>query len=261
LSIGLQSFVEDNLIQMNRAHSSQQGIRSVKEAQDVGLTNITIDLMYGLPGLSKQQWKDNLTTALSLDVDHISAYCLTIEPKTVFGKWVENNKIVVPKDEVSANQMQVLIDTLGADDYEHYEISNFARKEMYSKHNTAYWQQKKYNGVGPSAHSYNGVSRSWNVSNNHLYVKSLTQGKLANEVEILSEKDKVNEYIMTGLRTKWGINLSNINNGQLNLTEFNEGVAQFLEQGYLTKKETVLTLTSKGKHIADRIASDLFIVD
>ncbi len=175
LSIGIQSFHDDDLLLMNRAHSCDQAINSIKLAQEEGFSNISIDLIYGLPGLSASNWSANIQNAIDLNVQHISAYCLTIEKKTVFYNWHESNKIILPDDQQTLDQFVVLTDLLVANGFEHYEISNFGKQGYYSKHNSNYWLQEKYLGIGPSAHSFNGQSRMWNVRNNNQYIKAIAE--------------------------------------------------------------------------------------
>ncbi|MBT5403417.1 MAG: radical SAM family heme chaperone HemW, partial [Crocinitomicaceae bacterium] len=206
LSIGIQSFHDDDLLLMNRAHSSQQASKCIKLAQQEGFNNISIDLIYGLPGLSSDNWLANIQNAIDLNVQHISAYCLTIEKKTVFYNWHESNKIILPDDQQTLDQFVALTDLLVSNGFEHYEISNFGKRGYYSKHNSNYWLQEKYLGIGPSAHSFNGQSRMWNVRNNNQYIKAIAEEKSFHEQETLTPRDQFNEYILTRLRTKWGIN-------------------------------------------------------
>ena len=204
LSIGIQSFFVYDLKLMNRAHNSAEAMKCL-EAATKYFDNISLDLIYGIPGLSNEKWKQNIETALSFGIPHISSYALTVEPKTALKKLIQTGKIDKPKDEVAAEHFQILVKTLEANGFIHYELSNFGKENYFSKNNSAYWLGKKYIGIGPSAHSYDGVSRSWNVSNNAIYLKSLEENKLPSETEILSKTDRYNEYIMTGLRTIWGV--------------------------------------------------------
>ncbi|MFD1819071.1 oxygen-independent coproporphyrinogen-3 oxidase [Pseudarcicella hirudinis] len=262
LSIGIQSFNENHLKSLNRVHNAHEAESCVKYSQDLGIENISIDLIYAIPAPDHLIWEDDLAKATSLGINHISAYSLTIEPQTVFGKWLKQGKIQAIDDEFAARQFEMLIDTLAAKGYEQYEISNFASESLYSRHNTSYWKQEEYLGVGPSAHSFNGSSRQYNISNNALYVKSIFRNEIPAEVEMLSIEDKVNEYLLTGLRTKWGVNLSKIDSiSGKNFQEIQkETLSAFRESNFLQIHEGTIKLTSKGKLFADRIASDLFLV-
>ena len=260
LSIGIQSFREADLVLMNRAHNSKQAMQSVKDAKDAGFTNITIDLIYGLPNLSTDDWKKNLEIAMNLNVDHLSCYSLTVEPKTALAKMISQHKVSDIDDAQSALHFEMLMDTAVKNNYEHYEISNFARNKNYSKHNTSYWQRKKYLGVGPSAHSFDGESRQWNIYNNAVYIRSLAKDEIPFEREELSKRDKFNEYILTSLRTQWGINI------ELIRSEFGEEVAEKLivklneqlKEAMMTVENKNYILTRKGKFFADKISLALF---
>lgn len=263
LSIGVQSFRDEDLQWMNRAHTSTQADYAVKCAQDRGFDNITIDLIYSVPGLSAQAWQHNIEKALDLEVQHISAYSLTIEPKTVLGNQLAKGELHPAPDEVSEEQFRVLRQMLLRAGFEHYEVSNFCRPGMQSRHNSSYWKGAHYLGVGPSAHSFNGSSRQWNVANNAKYISGITNGNPNFEIEQLSETMRFNEYLMTGLRTQWGIDLSHIQQ------EFGIDLRQreqtqlmsFLQQGLLIEEENHIRLTESGLLRADRISSDLFIVE
>ena len=205
LSIGTQSFFDEDLRLMNRAHNASDAEGSIKRAQDFGFENLSIDLIYGSPTSSLEIWKQNLNKTIALEVPHISSYALTIEPKTALEKWIANGKVSNPKEEEQNKEFYYMIDFLKDHDFEHYEISNFAKKGFHSRHNSAYWKYQEYLGIGPSAHSYNGFDvRSWNVANNQQYIKKLNSNLLAKETEILSPKDQFNEMIMIGLRTILG---------------------------------------------------------
>jgi len=262
LSIGIQSFFEDDLVMMNRAHSSVEARKSLAEATKY-FDNISIDLIYGIPGMSNEKWKHNIETALSFGIPHISSYALTVEPKTALKKLIQTGKIAEPKDEVAQEHFQILVDTLHENGFIHYELSNFAKENYFSKNNSAYWLGKKYIGIGPSAHSYDGISRSWNVANNSIYLKNIEESKLPSEAEILSTTDRYNEYIMTGLRTIWGVSLHRIENefGIKYLEYVVKQAQKFLSDGLLSIEDNVLTTTKKGKFLADGIASDLFLVN
>ena len=262
LSIGIQSFFEDDLQMMNRAHNSAEAKKCLEEATKY-FDNISLDLIYGIPGMSNEKWKQNIETALSFGIPHISSYALTVEPRTALNKLIQTGKIAKPKDEVAEEHFQILVETLEAIGFVHYELSNFGKENYFSKNNSAYWLGKKYLGIGPSAHSYDGISRSWNVSNNSIYLKSLEENKLPNETEILSKTDRYNEYIMTGLRTIWGVSLDRIEKefGNEYLDYLQKQALKFIKDDLLFIKNNVLKPTQKGKFLTDGIASDLFYLD
>lgn len=261
LSIGIQSFFEEDLKLMNRAHNAEEAKKSLAEATKY-FDNISIDLIYGIPGLTNEMWKQNIETAVSFGIPHISSYALTVEPKTALKKLIQTGKISEPKDEVAQEHFQILVDTLQENRFIHYELSNFGKENYFSKNNSAYWLGKKYLGIGPSAHSYDGVSRSWNIANNSIYLKGIQEENLPSEVEILSQEDRYNEYIMTGLRTIWGISLDRIEDefGEMFLKYLLKQAEKFLSDGLLSITENVLKTTRKGKFLADGIASDLFML-
>ena len=262
LSIGIQSFFEDDLQLMNRAHNSAEAIKCLEIATQY-FDNISLDLIYGIPGMSNEKWKQNIETALSFGIPHISSYALTVEPKTALNKLIQTGKIAQPKDEVAEAHFQILVETLEANGFIHYELSNFGKENFFSKNNSAYWLGKKYIGIGPSAHSYDGISRSWNVSNNTLYLKSLEENKLPNEIEILSKSDRYNEYIMTGLRTIWGVSLDRIEQefGNEYLDYLQKQARKFIGDDLLSIENNILKPTQKGKFLTDGIASDLFYLN
>ncbi len=262
LSIGIQSFFDEDLQLMNRAHNSEEAKKCLEFATQY-FDNISVDLIYGIPAMSNEKWKQNIQTALSFGIPHISSYALTVEPKTALKKLIETGKITAPKDEVAEAHFMILVETLEANDFIHYELSNFGKANYFSKNNSAYWLGKKYIGIGPSAHSYDGVSRSWNVSNNSMYLKSIQDNKLPNEIEILSITDRYNEYIMTGLRTIWGVSLDRIENefGIEYLECLNKQAQKFLTDDLVFIENNILKPTAKGKFLTDGIASDLFILN
>ena len=262
LSIGIQSFFEDDLQMMNRAHNSAEAKKCLEVATKY-FDNISLDLIYGIPGMSNEKWKQNIETALSFGIPHISSYALTVEPKTALNKLIQTGKIVAPKDEVAQEHFAILVETLEANGFIHYELSNFGKENYFSKNNSAYWLGKKYIGIGPSAHSYDGVSRSWNISNNSLYLKSIQENKLPNEIEILSITDRYNEYIMTGLRTIWGVSLNRIEKefGSKYLEYLNQQAQKFLDDNLVFIENNILKPTPKGKFLTDGIASDLFYLN
>ena len=262
LSIGIQSFFEDDLKMMNRAHNAEEAKKCLKTATQY-FDNISVDLIYGIPGLSNEKWLENIETALSFGIAHISSYALTVEPKTALKKLIEKGDVVAPKDEIAAEHFAILVKKLEENGFIHYELSNFGKKNFFSKNNSAYWLGKKYLGIGPSAHSYDGEKRSWNVANNAVYLKSIAEEKRPSESEILTKTDKYNEYIMTGLRTIWGISLGRIETefGNLYLDYLHQQSAKFIEDDLLFINEGILQTTKKGKFLSDGIAADLFMLN
>ncbi len=263
LSIGVQSFFDDDLQLMNRAHHSTEAARSVNEAADSGFENITIDLMYALPTLTNEKWIQNLQTAFALPVQHLSCYNLTVEEQTALAKFIKQGKITAVDENRAVEQFQLLIKAAAENGFEQYEISNFARNEKYSKHNSSYWKGESYLGLGPSAHSYNGISRQWNVANNQIYSTSIDKAELRYEKEILKKETQYNEYVMTSLRTKWGADSDHIKNkfGKNFADYFETNIVAFLNKGEVTQQENIFRLSATGKLIADHIASELFWVD
>lgn len=262
LSIGVQSFFEDDLKMMNRAHNAVEAEACLVEAVKY-FDNISIDLIYGVPGMTNERWLHNVTKALSFGVPHISSYALTVEPKTALDKFVKKGVIAQPSDEAAQEHFMILVDTLQANDFVHYELSNFGKEGYFSRNNTAYWLGKKYLGIGPSAHSYNGISRSWNIANNTIYLKNIEENILPSETEKLTIADRYNEYIMTGLRTIWGVSIERVETelGKLYKDYLIAESARFIEQGLLESNDGVIKTTRKGKFLADGIASDLFFIN
>ena len=262
ISIGIQSFYGPHLKWMNRAHNETEAVNSVKIAQDGGFNNITIDLIYSIPSSSHQVWENDLTMATKLRVQHISAYSLTIEPKTVFGKQQENGKLPGQDEDFMATQYEMLIEYLSQNNFEQYEISNFSLPGFYARHNSNYWNRKNYLGLGPSAHSFNGHTRQWNISSNALYISSIDIGKVPATIENLTATDLVNEYLLTSLRTKWGADINeiekikNVNFLQIN----NSTIEKYIKTEMLNLDKNILTLTEKGKLLADGITADLFLI-
>jgi oxygen-independent coproporphyrinogen-3 oxidase len=263
LSIGIQSFYDPHLQYLNRAHQALEAEISVKQAQDYGIENISIDLIYAIPYPDHSILEQDIAKAFALNVSHISAYCLTIEPQTAFGNWLKKAKIKPIDEEFAAKQFEILIDRLGQNGFEQYEISNFARNNHYSKHNTSYWMQEPYLGVGPSAHSYNGFSREFNVAHNTKYITSIQQDLIPSTVEQLTFVEQTNEYLLTGLRTKWGVNSDVLE--QLSKGNFKKQHAKTLENlrsaNFLQIDQNLIKLTESGKLFADRITGDLFLED
>ncbi len=262
LSIGVQSFIDKDLKLMNRSHNSIDSKKCIDNAIKY-FDNISIDLIYGMPDSDLKSWEYNLNLALGWDLNHISAYALTVEPNTALDKYVKKG-IIKPLDEDQLfEQYDIMFNKMLDKQYVNYELSSFAKKGYFSKNNTAYWLRKKYIGIGPSAHSFNGVSRSWNVSNNSLYIKAIESGQMFLEKENLSEIDQYNEYIMTGLRTMWGVSLSKIeNNFGVKYAEYIRNQSKkHIEEGLLSNKNGVLKTREKGRFLVDGIASDLFMLN
>ncbi len=263
LSIGTQSFFDEDLKLMNRAHNSGEAESSIKRAQDFGLTNISIDLIYGSPTSNLEIWKKNLDKTIELQVPHISSYALTVEPKTALNTWISQGKIVAPKEAEQHEEFFYMTDFLKDNGFDHYEISNFGKPGFHSQHNSAYWKSQEYLGIGPSAHSYNGRNeRSWNIANNQLYINSLNQSKLAKETEILTEKEQFNEMLMIGLRTIWGVDLTSLKEKFTTelLEKFQSQIKNKLEDGILQIENNHLKIPEKHWFLADGIAADLFLI-
>ena len=262
LSIGIQSFFEDDLKLMNRAHNSTEAKKCLEIATQY-FDNISIDLIYGVPNMSNEKWLQNIETALSFNVPHISSYALTVEPKTALHSFIQKGIIPPPEDEVAQEHFHLLVDKLEENGFIHYELSNFGKSTYFSKNNSSYWLGKKYIGIGPSAHSYNGISRSWNISNNTLYLKSIAENILPSETEILTKTDRYNEYVMTGLRTIWGISLDRIERefGKTYLDYLNKQSYNYIEDHFLFVDDNILRTTKTGKFLSDGIASDLFMLN
>lgn len=260
LSIGVQSFFQEHLQWMNRAHSSLQAFNAITQSQDAGFDNITIDLIYGFPGLSDEQWQKNLDNAVKHGVKHISPYCLTLEEKTALHHFVKKGHVAAPSEEQGARQFEYMTNYLMQKGFEHYEISNFAKPDFYSKHNSNYWKGKKYIGIGPSAHSFNGISRQWNIRNNAEYIRRVNSNSQWFDQEELSLNTRYNEYVMTSLRTQWGCDLNFIKAsfGNEYLDYILKHSQSFIESEKLIRSENKLILTPQGKLFADKIASDLF---
>jgi len=262
LSIGIQSFFDEDLKLMNRAHNAGEAEQCIQVATQY-FDNITIDLIYGIPGMDNKRWKDNIQKALDFGLPHISSYALTVEPRTALKKFIEKGIVPDVDDEQAQEQFHILVDVLEEEGFVNYEISNFGKPGFFSKNNTAYWLGKKYLGVGPSAHSFDGEHRSWNIRNNPTYIKKIAEGVLPIEIETLSKTDRYNEYVMTGLRTIWGVDLDRIATefGANYLKYLKQQAAKYLEQDLLILANGKLLTTKKGKFLADGIASDLFMVN
>ena len=260
LSVGIQSFIEEELVWMNRAHTATESLQCIDEIKQAGFTNFSVDLIYGSPLLSNEDWEKNVATIIEKNIPHISCYALTVEPKTALDKMIAQHKRPPVDAEKQAHQFLLLIEWLQAAGYEHYEISNFAKPGMRSKHNSSYWKGKKYYGFGPSAHSFDGIRRRWNISNNALYVQFLKNNTIPFEEEILTVTQQLNEYIMTSLRTMEGLNLTTVEE------RFGKKISQDLKSASekwkagdkLLLEDEKIILTKEGKLFADGIAADLF---
>jgi oxygen-independent coproporphyrinogen III oxidase len=262
LSIGIQSFQETVLTFLNRAHSAEAAVRCVPSAREAGFENISIDLIYAIPGMSPEEWALNIQEAIQLKPEHVSAYALTLEDKTVFGRWAAAGRIRAADDDTAAGHLEQLLEALNHAGYEQYEVSNFSLPGFISQHNSNYWRGKPYLGIGPSAHSYNLVSRQFNVRNNHLYVKALKSGSIPFELEELSLKDHINEYLLTTLRTSWGADLNKLKKEfNFDLITTNAKLIHDLVEHKLARiDDNFLKLTPAGRLLADKITTDLFLV-
>ncbi|MEO1260805.1 MAG: radical SAM family heme chaperone HemW [Bacteroidota bacterium] len=256
-SIGIQSFFEEDLTFMNRAHNAQEAEACIKNAQDAGFENLTVDLIYGSPTTPDLNWEKNIEKIIAFNIPHVSCYCLTVEPNTALDHFVKKGKAKPVDEEQAERQFNYLIKILNSENFDHYEISNFGKKGFYSKHNSNYWNGKKYVGIGPSAHSFNGKSRQWNIANNAKYMRSLKEKKLNYEIEILTPEQQYNEYIMTALRTMWGIDFNKIKEMKFE-NHFIKNINSFLKKELIIKKENCFILNDKAKFLADGIAAELF---
>ena len=262
LSIGVQSFFEKDLKLMNRSHTSNQAMNCIKSAVKY-FDNISVDLIYGIPGLDNSRWKENIEILISHNISHISAYALTVEPETALKKYIDNGIIAPIDDSQSQEQFHILLDVLEDHNYENYELSNFAKNNLYSVNNSAYWTRKKYIGIGPSAHSFNGNNRFWNIKNNLKYIESIKNNIIPNEMEVLSAIDKFNEMVMFGLRTSKGISFTDIENefGSIYKNKLINNSQNHIANELLLIKNDFLYITRKGKFLSDGIASDLFMLN
>lgn len=258
-SIGIQSFFDEDLQWMNRVHRAAEAEASVKRAQDAGFENITVDLIYGYPLLTDVKWNHNLNKVFELGIPHLSAYSMTVEPQTALAAFISKKKQPPMNEGQSANQFNIMLDAIQVNGFEQYEISNFCKPGHYSRHNSNYWKGVQYLGIGPSAHSFNGDTRQWNIANNAGYIKSLTENAIPAEIEVLTETNRLNEYIMTSLRTIWGLDLDKLNTIAPGAsTEVLKAARQYFEDGSITQTDNVLTLTPRGKLYADNVAAGLF---
>lgn len=261
-SIGVQSFFDEDLQWMNRAHRADEAVAAIQRAQDAGFSNLTIDLIYGYPLLTHSKWEANIQRVIDLHIPHISAYSMTVEPRTALGTFVRRGEQPPMDDEQSAQQFEYLMDRLAGEGYGHYEISNWAKPGWEAIHNSSYWKGHPYLGIGPSAHSYNGFDRQWNISNNPQYIRAiLDTDTIPAERETLSNHDRINEYIMTSLRTSAGLDLAWMQGhfSEAVAAELAPGLATFIQQGLLTRSADRFMLTRSGKLMADRVAAELFI--
>ena len=262
LSIGVQSFFERDLKLMNRAHNAEESKKCLQIATQY-FSNISVDLIYGIPDCSNEQWTTNILTALSFGVPHISSYALTVEPDTALERFIDKGVIKNVDDDKAEEQFVILTDELNAAGFIHYELSNFGKENFFSKNNSAYWLGKSYLGIGPAAHSFNGVQRSWNVQNNTKYIKDIVENKLPIQRETLSVIDRYNEYVMTGLRTIWGVSFPRIESDfGNNYSKYLKMQAQkYIDQELLCIENDILKTTRKGKFLSDGLASDLFMLN
>lgn len=261
LSIGAQSFDDEDLEWMNRAHRSLQSRESIQIAQDHGITNLTIDLMYGLPNMSLERWKHQLITAIDLGVQHLSCYCLTVEPRTLLYRKVQKKELIPADQDLQNSEWDELINYTAEKGFIHYEISNFALPNFIAVHNSHYWTGNNYLGIGPSAHSLVGNCRSWNVRSNHIYMNELAFNKLPREVELLTPNNQFNEMVLTGLRTIWGVKLEQLQAIRPFSKSFLQKMDEFKQKGWLVEENRIITLTESAKRFADAIAGDLFEVE
>ncbi|MCK0123865.1 radical SAM family heme chaperone HemW [Gelidibacter sp. F2691] len=262
LSIGIQSFFEEDLKLMNRAHNSEEAKKCLEEATQY-FDNISIDLIYGIPGMTNERWMQNVETALSFRIPHISSYALTVEPRTALATFIKKGIIKNVDDDLAQEQFHLLKEQLEAVGFIHYELSNFGKPDYFSRNNSAYWQGKPYLGIGPSAHSFDGEHRGWNVRNNTKYINALAQNRVPIETETLSITDKYNEYVMTGLRTIWGVSLEKVETdfGLDYKTYLLEQSQKHILEHLLYLEDDKLLVTTKGKFLSDGIASDLFKIN
>ena len=261
LSIGVQSFFDDDLEYLNRIHSGKRAEESVMQAKEAGFSNISLDLIYGIPTLTLEKWQKNLDKAFLLNVPHISAYSLTVEPKTTLDLLIQKKKLAGPDEDHVVEHFRILQRRMEKQGFEHYEISNFCKPGSYSRHNSMYWKGIPYLGLGPSAHSYNGTSRQWNLSNIVHYIDNINRNELFYESEVLTPVQKYNEYVMVSLRTKWGCDTRKIRDefGDEIVVWFTLQAARYINSGEITEKEGIYTLSNEGKLFADGIAADLFL--
>ncbi len=260
LSIGVQSFHDEDLRFMNRAHDARQARTALDAARAGGFDNLSLDLIYGTPTLDEERWLENLRLALRYGVPHLSCYSLTVEPRTALAAFIQQGKVPAPDEGAAARQFELLMDFAAAEGFDHYEISNFARPGFIARHNSAYWRGQPYLGIGPSAHSFDGQARQWNVAHNPRYIRALERGELPAQTETLTPAQRYNEYVLTGLRTRWGCTLEGVGRfGEAFPAHFLQAAEPHLLSGALLQQEGRFTLSRSGKLLADRIALDLFV--
>ena len=262
LSIGIQSLNDESLTWMNRSHNVGQALQAIDSAAALGFRDMTIDLIYGIPMLTEQEWRQTLKRALAMPINHLSAYSLTLEENTPYNKLVEQKKYKKPNDDDASRHFEILLEEIKLAGWEHYEVSNFCKEGNYSKHNTAYWQNVKYLGIGPSAHSFDGKSRHWNVRSNKEYILKIQAGESVSESEELSTKDIVNEALLTGLRTKWGVNLAEVKELYKYdiAATYQSQITEWQQKDWLEMRNGILRLRADGFLFADYIASELFLL-
>lgn len=269
LSIGVQSFFEEDLKFWNRAHNAEEAINCIKNAQEAGFYNLTVDLIYGSPTTSNQRWLHNINQLLEFEIPHLSCYALTVEERTALAHFIKSGKALPPKDEHAAEQFEMLMEIMAKNGYDHYEISNFAKPDFYAIHNSSYWKGEEYLGIGPAAHSFNGHSRQWNIANNSHYIKSVnaiysneSPQKPLFDKEVLTPEQQYNEYVMTGLRTIWGCDQEKLDSfGKGFKDHFLEQSAGYRNAGHMVFHKNAFVLTPSGKLLADQIASELFLIE
>ncbi|MCB2201274.1 radical SAM family heme chaperone HemW [bacterium] len=261
LSMGVQSFHDADLQYLNRVHTGTQALKSIENALAEGFDNMTIDLIYGIPTLTNEQWKKNLETFFAFGLSHLSSYALTVEPKTVLNTLIAKNKMQAVREDQMVQHFEILLEKTRQQDFTHYEISNFAKEGYYSKHNSIYWLGGHYLGIGPSAHSFNGISRQWNVANMKQYVEFEKTGTTVLEKEVLTKDQQFNEYVMTSIRTSWGCDTEHIQNvfGNAYISQLKSQIRRFIDDGRVEKRGNIYYLTDKGKLHADGIAAALFM--
>ncbi|MDC0104793.1 radical SAM family heme chaperone HemW [Bacteroidia bacterium] len=262
LSIGIQSLNDESLTWMNRSHNVTQALQAIDSAATLGFRDISIDLIYGIPMLTEDEWRQTLKRALAMPINHLSAYSLTLEENTPYNKLVQQKKYKKPNDDEASRHFEILLEEIKLAGWENYEVSNFCKAGNYSKHNTAYWQNVKYLGIGPSAHSFDGKSRHWNVRSNKEYIQKIQAGESVSESEELNTKDIVNEALLTGLRTKWGVNLAEVmEQYEYDIAATNQTqIMEWQQKDWLEMKDGVLRLRADGFLFADYIASELFVL-
>ncbi len=262
LSIGVQSFIDKELKIMNRAHDSKKALNSIEISKKY-FNNISIDLMYGVPESTLESWTHNLDTVSQFDINHISSYALTLEPKTALESFVRKLVVEMPEEELVYDQYNLINKKLEPLGFINYEVCSFAKENFFSKNNSAYWLRKKYIGIGPSAHSFDGKSRSWNISNNKKYIDQIKKGKSFYKKEKLSKVDQYNEYVMTGFRTIWGVSANFIENNFNSKFKnyFTDRIQKHIDQKNIIVKDDIYTTTNEGRFLADGISSDLFLVN